>query len=515
MFTDSKSFDKDKIHLYIQFAVLIQSTQAHSQPPSWNPAIAEASHQTLFNNRDLQYMKVWDAFTTLRTQHQDAQQTCEDLKIRFDTLDSTSVDPSTELLTTPPNTDHLRVLDPDDYPSVKFWTEDQFSTEEKARKSSKGKATMSDLSSKHKDGNSVSGKHVKTMRTQARRIWAHLHSVGKSPEQWGSASSVTTNRDGDLPGIEKDVYEGQHQDRVSDDDLGNDEIKADDDDDLQPVREKRPAPTPLENELASKKSNITKSKPAGSSRPPTDATSTAGPSSAPVSSGSSSEAPASSASTLGPASVLPPSTSPSALSTSSAPVAAVSSEFSVPAPNVLSLPPAPSVPTYTPSSTLAASSVPAPSLPPCLGGDGAKQWTQQWSDIKLDGECGKYSSSRDGRSLDGMPINIINASLTRRRLKVENPLSYLGQPSGPTTRTEFLARSSDTTKSSKTVYIRAANTNSARNFCLKQYIQTHGKVTKEVFDKHFAGLTPVELKIFTDASDEAKKSKKAAKAAAV
>ncbi|KAJ6569917.1 hypothetical protein B0H10DRAFT_2238133 [Mycena sp. CBHHK59/15] len=49
-------------------------------------------------------------------------------------------------------------------------------------------------------------------------------------------------------------------------------------------------------------------------------------------------------------------------------------------------------------------------------------------------------------------------------------------------------------KPARIVHLRATASTTIRNLCLKSYIQKNGKVTKEVFDFYFKGLSPEELK---------------------
>ncbi|KAJ7683910.1 hypothetical protein B0H14DRAFT_3675551, partial [Mycena olivaceomarginata] len=81
--------------------------------------------------------------------------------------------------------------------------------------------------------------------------------------------------------------------------------------------------------------------------------------------------------------------------------------------------------------------------------------------------------------------------------RVENPLAFLGDPKGPTTRAEFVAgtsgggvkkkpgpRSNKTDQqsgdSTKTVILHKSNAKTARGLCLQDYIRTNGSVPKQV-----------------------------------
>ncbi|KAJ7811084.1 hypothetical protein B0H14DRAFT_3150913 [Mycena olivaceomarginata] len=80
---------------------------------------------------------------------------------------------------------------------------------------------------------------------------------------------------------------------------------------------------------------------------------------------------------------------------------------------------------------------------------------------------------------------------------VDNPLAHLGQPSGPTTRAEFVVGGTINTQKpakSATDFMRVTKTNSAKNLCLKKYIEDNGEVTKEVFNAYFDSLGKAQLK---------------------
>ncbi|KAJ7300796.1 hypothetical protein DFH08DRAFT_979327 [Mycena albidolilacea] len=96
---------------------------------------------------------------------------------------------------------------------------------------------------------------------------------------------------------------------------------------------------------------------------------------------------------------------------------------------------------------------------------------------------------------------------------VDNPLAHLGRPSGPTTRaehshaTQLIIYWTEPAKSA-TEFMRVTKTNSAKNLCLKKYIEDNGEVTKEVFNAYFDSLGKAQLKVFQDASKQANKAKK-------
>ncbi|KAJ6595303.1 hypothetical protein B0H10DRAFT_1960522 [Mycena sp. CBHHK59/15] len=98
------------------------------------------------------------------------------------------------------------------------------------------------------------------------------------------------------------------------------------------------------------------------------------------------------------------------------------------------------------------------------------------------------------------------------------PASF-GEPIGPTTHAECVeklaaqdakVKRSASGKTPKTaaakpariVHLRATASTTIRNLCLKSYIQKNGKVTKEVFDFYFKGLSPEELKVLLATQDD-------------
>ncbi|KAJ7202621.1 hypothetical protein GGX14DRAFT_653862 [Mycena pura] len=87
---------------------------------------------------------------------------------------------------------------------------------------------------------------------------------------------------------------------------------------------------------------------------------------------------------------------------------------------------------------------------------------------------------------------------------VHNPLASFGKPGGPATPTGASA------SKDKAVYLRATSSNTIRNLCLKNYIATKGKVTKDVFDDYFKNLSAEELEFWKKRSAEAGAAHKAA-----
>ncbi|KAJ7272680.1 hypothetical protein B0H12DRAFT_591412 [Mycena haematopus] len=500
-------------------------------------------------------MKVHDTVTSLRNQNQATQRAYEDLKLRYDTMSaafntlvtavrdrlslpaSSTSGLSSKLLplASPLNNDHLRILERKDYPAIEFWTEDEYLTEEAARKKTNGKATMSDLVSlrgskrlaednknvmmwfvQDKDGHTVSGKRVKTMRNEARKVWKYLNRLGKLPEQWSSADSEVrgyyasemrrlfpelqlceldykSHRIATIiysawskkyvkPGIKMEDIKAEDADDTDDDD---DEIKAATQD-PESAGQKRSAPTPPDPQPVSKKSkqstskskvitsNATRPKPkpiarrpraslpstaASPSGHPSSAAPAADPSLALASTASSSTlAPSTSSSTLPlvssspqssvppPTALLPPLTAslPPSLPTASLPLPSPTASLPPPPPMVLlPLPlvapsPAPSAPASIPASLSALSPLP----PSITVGPSALDILARAAMRAHDATSDNQTTSNTVKPVTSTPAV---AAAGPGPSTVANPLAYLGNPSAPTTRTDFITGSSKNT----------------------------------------------------------------------
>ncbi|KAJ7506330.1 hypothetical protein B0H11DRAFT_2327388 [Mycena galericulata] len=179
------------------------------------------------DHRNLQYVSLYNAHTTLQEQSRTVKGAYEDLKIRWDTLNSaytalvttvsdrlstpaaTAADSAPDLVSNTSSRDHLRILERSDYENITYWTESEYLKEESRRKKAKGKVTMADAQSlrgskrlaeddenvmywfiEDKDGNVVSGSRIKAARAQARKIWNYLQSKNRLPPHWNDADSV-------------------------------------------------------------------------------------------------------------------------------------------------------------------------------------------------------------------------------------------------------------------------------------------------------------------------------------
>ncbi|KAJ7240823.1 hypothetical protein B0H12DRAFT_1134162 [Mycena haematopus] len=390
-----------------------------------------------------------------------------------------------------------------------------------------------------KDGHTVSGKRVKTMRNEARKVWKYLNRLGKLPEQWSSADSEVrgyyasemrrlfpelqlceldykSHRIATIiysawskkyvkPGIKMEDIKAEDADDTDDDD---DEIKAATQD-AESVGQKRSAPTPQIPSQYPRRANhrSPQTKPLQATHPDPNLILASTESSSAL-------APSASSSTLpllasSPQSCVPPPTAslPLPPPTSSLPLPLPTALLPLSPPTALlppplvPQPPAPSAPASIPASLFAELPLPpsasvAPSPLDILARAAVRAHD---ATADTDGQDKQTTANtEEPQRMTGTPA-----------VAVAGP-AHLGNPSAPTTRMDFVAGSSKNTKSSATGYLRPTHTSTARNLCLKNYIENHGKVTKEVFDKYFTSLNPTELKVFTDASAQAKKSKVAA-----
>ncbi|KAJ7872768.1 hypothetical protein B0H14DRAFT_2569983 [Mycena olivaceomarginata] len=421
-----------------------------------------------------------------------------------------------------------------------------------------------------KDGKTVSGKHVKAMRAHARHIWSHLLSISKLPDKWSNATSVVRNY---YAGEMRQIFPGWRTTYITnkapiklefdiDDDLNNNVTKADTNEHGLVVGNKRSATAPPAPEPAPKKSKSVAKPRALNPKPvttrgpkrPTSLASTAGPLSAaptlhtedpplplPASSTSlSASAPSdilsvsssTSAASASSSAVPPiPSTSASASSVSSPGPAAISTTSgSVSAPTALS-PVVPDVSSTSSAASSASSALPAissevssiptpPPIPPPVAAPPSSDHTALnllaraalRTDVPIEKPISQVPLQPGSEPVKSTPtIPVAGPSM------VDNPLAHLGQPSGPTTRAEFVVGGTINTQKpakSATDFMRVTKTNSAKNLCLKKYIEDNGEVTKEVFNAYFDSLGKAQLKVFQDASKQANKAKKDQTAAA-
>ncbi|KAJ7800186.1 hypothetical protein B0H14DRAFT_3156139 [Mycena olivaceomarginata] len=360
-----------------------------------------------------------------------------------------------------------------------------------------------------KDGKTVSGKRVKAMRAHARHIWSHLLSISKLPDKWSNATSVifpgwrTTYITNKAPiKLESDI----------DDDLDDNVTKADNNEHGLVVGNKSTRTSSEEEQISGQAESA---EPEASHNPRSEAPnflgfyswSLVGCTSTPHRGSSAAIVPPLSSTTSGSVSALTASspvvpdvssTSSAASSASSVPPAISSEVSSIPTPPPIPPPvAAPPSPDHTALDLLAGAALrtDVPIEKPISQGEAVK--------------CLLHP----GRSL----LKVRQAIPVAGPSMVDNPLAHLGQPSGPTTRAEFVVGGTINTQKpakSATDFMRVTKTNSAKNLCLKKYIEDNGEVTKEVFNAYFDSLGKAQLKVFQDASKQANKAKKDQTAAA-
>ncbi|KAJ7936767.1 hypothetical protein B0H13DRAFT_1853188 [Mycena leptocephala] len=430
-------------------------------PGSWNPAVAEATHESLLQNRNLDYMKLYDTHGKLEKQNEHLWRTHSELKARYETLNSsymTLVNAVSDKLSNVSNTPvsqhdalaapstskkHLDVLTHDDYPQISYWTEQDYLKEESERKKVNGKASMKEAQSKRgsrrladdenvmlwfiedQDGNSITGSRAKAARAKARQIWRYLHGQGRLSGRWNDADIVVRSYYAgemrrEFPELRLCEFDYKAH-RIATMTFPNwvknyknpSSIKGEPDIEDDVSITKRSASDPPDGEPVSKKKDLGK---------PKQKTRTY-------------NAPASTPSTT--TTPIPPTRPPS-----------------VPLTRAPSIPP-----TRTPTSPTPAPSAPpvhAPSVPPSTASSTAV--------------APVMSSNAPGTSV------------------VDDPLSFLGEGNEKKAR-----KKQDGTKKSTT------------SLCLADYVAKHGKVTKEVFDPYWKSLSREELKGWEERSAAAKK----------
>ncbi|KAJ6468529.1 hypothetical protein C8R47DRAFT_1078323 [Mycena vitilis] len=194
----------------------------------WNPSIADATHQQLVDNRNLQYLKLQDANTQLHEHVEKITVAYNQLNAKYDTLStaySLLVDKVADRLSAPPpahspqssvlpisssdSKEHLRVLEKEQYPKINYWTEEEYLKEAQRRKKDKGLASMSDAQAQRgsrrllvddtnvmlwfvedSEGSTTSGTTLKQARNLARHIWAYLDTLGLAPARWNDSTSL-------------------------------------------------------------------------------------------------------------------------------------------------------------------------------------------------------------------------------------------------------------------------------------------------------------------------------------
>ncbi|KAJ7939210.1 hypothetical protein B0H13DRAFT_2300961 [Mycena leptocephala] len=508
-------------------------------PGSWNPAVAEATHESLLQNRNLDYMKLYDSHGKLEEQNEHFWRIHSELKARYETLNSaymTLVNAVSDKLSNVSNPasapvsqhdalapastskEHLDVLTRDDYPQISYWTEQEYLKVEAERKKENGKVSMKEAQSQRgsrrladdenvmfwfiedQDGNPVAGSRAKAdifvrnyYAGEMRREFPELRLCDFDYKAHRIATMTFPN------------WVKNYKNPSS--------IKAEPDIEDDVSITKQPASDPPDGEPVSKKKNV------GKPKPQKTRTSNSLP------------APASTPSTT--TTTIPPTRPPSVpltrapsiplTRTPSSPTRAPSAPPvrapSVP-PSIASLVPTdPNCVPFADSMLLAgatlilpASSVPIPAVSGCSSSSTAAPPVLAPSAPILTQL--NTSAASSASSTTAAPVISSNAPGTS---VVDDPLSFLGEASGPSSRTEYVAsivmvtkrrKKQDGTKkgeSAKPAYLRVPTTNTARALCLADYVAKHGRVTKEVFDPYWKSLSREELKAWEERSAAAKK----------
>ncbi|KAF8155058.1 hypothetical protein K438DRAFT_1777937 [Mycena galopus ATCC 62051] len=377
------------------------------------------------------------------------------------------------------------------------------------------------------------------MRDEARRIWKSLRMNGHIPERWGDADSVI-----------RSYYAGEMRRFFPELQLCELDFKAHRIAiNIYPAWharfatvEETPAPAPKRSASEAPESEPAKKKPRGRKTakqsgstddllPPADPTSAPSASAVPISS----LAPSASSS------APPPVLAPVLVSITPSP-----SVISAPQPSHSSLPP-PAPPLVSPPSQ--SSMVPSP-VDLSAATVAVNKNMELDSDLPIAPASGPSMSTSAGMAAGpsestSAPATAAGPSMSAPATTavgagpavtaVDNPLAFLGDSTGPTTRADFIA---DVTKPKQerrevgpgkiyppeqdqvgeaSAYRLADSEDRAdalldRNLCLIDYIEKKeiplpGKVQSDVFDRYYSGLTKEELKVWADKSKDEKKDK--------
>ncbi|KAF7356060.1 hypothetical protein MVEN_00935800 [Mycena venus] len=489
----------------------------HTQPNLWDPVVAEATHESLMTNRNLQYIKVYDAHRNLQSRFQAAQQAYGELQVRYDTLNAAysalvaavsdrlsappcthpaSTESSTALVPSSTSTDHLRILVQSDYPKINYWTESDYRKEDKRRQNEKGKATMSDAKGQRgskrlaEEDENVMFWFIEDENGDSIPVTI-LAKCGAS-SQSSSCVNATIKRTALRPLIFPNFIKRRDvkikEEIKEDSDVMNTAAAA------VVAGEKRAASETPDDEPAPKRT-------AASGRKPTPAALSAAPE--PVSAAPVSLPPAPAPATTEPAPPLPPA-APSQPAPPSQP--ALPSHPTPPShpahPILVSTPPATTLVSVAPAGTLSMGN--DPNLAPAIN---------------------NTDTAGPPTATGPIPVTPQVTALAAGKSTVENPLAFLGDPKGPTTRADFVAGTSagpvkkkpgarsnkmdqQSGDGTKPVILHKSNAKTARGLCLHDYIHAHGSVAKPVFDTYFGSLPPADLKMWEERSAAAKQAEK-------
>ncbi|KAJ7131573.1 hypothetical protein C8R43DRAFT_1133788 [Mycena crocata] len=501
----------------------------------WDASIGEATHETLIEHQNLAYMDLMEQYQS-KKQHLDRKiRAYSELEIRYDELkaafseltaavgnklsNAASGSPSGLAPVQP-----FEILHREDYPDVPIWTDKEYLTAHGDRKAAKGPVTMEDTKARcgskrlseddenvtfwfvtNIDGTEVTGSWGREARQHARAIWVQLHTEGVAPFHWSEASmtvrefyayhmelkfpelrlcefSSKAHRIATLgySGWKKKYFEehGYPSGAIKTEDVDKTEMAS------TGKREasERPAGEPLPKKTKAEKNQESKNH----KRPQEPVT-------APTPDAQDNILTQPTIDDT-PTPVVPPiadlSTTPQILPepTLSAPAArheqpatAPAADYERPSPPphasepqtdlmIIDSPPPPASPIENPLIMLAAQ---------------ASRVTQ--IDNPLDAPVVQAS-----RVENALGAQVAQAS---KGSQIENPLAaLLGEATGPTTRAEFVevkpskktiqknAVASSSGTKQKVTYLRATNSTTPRNLCLKDYIIQNGPVTKEVFE---------------------------------
>ncbi|KAJ7138749.1 hypothetical protein C8R43DRAFT_955226 [Mycena crocata] len=538
------------------------SARSRSQ---WDASIGEATHETLIEHQNLAYMDLMEQYQS-KKQHLDRKiRAYSELEIRYDELkaafseltaavgnklsNAASGSPSGLAPVQP-----FEILHREDYPDVPIWTDKEYLTAHSDRKAAKGPVTMEDTKARrgskrlseddenvtfwfvtNTDGTEVTGSWGREARQHARAIWVQLHTEGVAPFHWSEASMTVRefyayHMELKFPELRLCEfsskahriatlgYSGWKTKYFEEHGYPKGAIKSEDVDETKMAstskREasERPAGEPLPKKTKAEKKRDSKNH----KRPQEPVT-------APTADAQDNILTQPTIDDT-PTPVVPPiadlSTTPQILPepTVSAPAARHEQPATAPATDYErpSSPPHASEPR---TDLMIIDSPPPPASPienPLI------MLAAQASRIDNPLDAPVVQASRVLPVETALGAQVAQAS---KGSQIENPLAaLLGEATGPTTRAEFVevkpskkASQKNAVASSfgtkKVTYLRATNSITPRNLCLKDYIVQNGPVTKEVFDPHWKSLGSEPKKVFeTKSANAAKAAQDAANA---
>ncbi|KAJ7640022.1 hypothetical protein DFH06DRAFT_1430639 [Mycena polygramma] len=502
---------------------------------SWSPGIGEATHDMLIAHGNVDHANLYKQFQMKSQRLETLTVAYSELKIRYETLQSnfseltTAVASKLDASTIGEATvKMLRTHEPlskKDFPEVPIWTDKEYLEECSERKKAKGPVTMQDAKSSRgskrlaeddenvqlwfvtdKHGETVPGSWGTEARKKARGIWATAQLERAMPPTWSEADSVLREffayeMELTFPElrlceysckahrIATLVYPGWYSSQIKKNTLHTtakpDPNDTDDDAARILSEHKRQASQPVAEEPDPKRNKKVSKKHKAAANAP---------------------APAAASRIEDPSTAVDPVTSvangvPTPSDSVPAPV------LSPPAPLVSPSTPASSTPSFvldTASVRTDVASTSSLAIPP--------------NTVFPPATASTAKESLDAPATEAPPAHALPSTtpVPAPATQVDNPLAALGNPMGPTARGDYvsnlLADPKGKRPSTKVNYLRPTSSSiTARNLCLADYVNKRGRVTKEVFDLYYNGLSAESKQVFITKSAELGAAKKAEK----